>query len=100
MPIDDIFFMAKDSTTEAMVIGDSNTNRIDGRQIGPSILRRAFGGYRISGLFERTANIRTKKLNHVTILMRINECLSADFDIFESFAPYKKLIYTFAYKFI
>ena len=41
-----------------------------------------------------------KKLKLATILMGINECLLAQFDIFESTTPYEKLIYTFVYKFI
>ena len=80
-----------DDTTEAMTIGDSITNSIDGRQIGLSLLRRGgFGGHRISGLLERTAN-RAKKVKQVTSLMGISDCLSADFDI--------KLVYTYDHRF-
>ena len=48
-----LFFQKDIITTEAIVIGDSITSRIDGRQIGPNEIGR-FVGNRISGLLERT----------------------------------------------
>ena len=64
-----------------------------------NVLARGFGGHRISGLLERIANTRARKVKQVTILIGINDCLSTDFDIIEPITAYEKFVYTRAHKF-
>ena len=92
-------FFPKKGTTEARVIGDSVANRNEGMKIGPNLLAIGFGVHKISGLIERTVNTRAKKVRQITILNRMNDCLSVGFDTKESVTAYKKLIYTCAHKF-
>ena len=48
--------LPKEGNVEALVIGDSITNRINGHQIGEAVIARGFGGHTVKLLLERTAN--------------------------------------------
>ena len=91
--------LPKEGNVEALVIGDSITNRINGHQIGEAVIARGFGGHTVKSLLERTANTRPRKVKQVNIFIGVNDCLSDNFDVKEVAGHYEKLIYTVSHKF-
>ena len=83
-----------DGTKEAIVLEYSINNRNDGSQIGPNVLAIGFGGHKVSGLLERTADTRAIKVKQVTVLIGIKDYLLVDFDIKGSITAYEHLIHT------
>ena len=89
----------KEGNIEAIVIGDSITNRINGNQIGEAVIARGFGGHTVKSLLDRTTNTRPRKIKHVSIFIGVNDCMSESFDVKEVAGYYEKLIYTVSHKF-
>ena len=91
--------LPKDVNIDALIIGDSITNRVNGNQVGSRVVARGFGGQTTSMLLDRTSNTKARKVSQVFIFIGINDCLSPDFDVNVSAASYEKLIYTVNHKF-
>ena len=91
--------LPKDVNIDALIIGDSITNRVNGNQVGSRVVARGFGGHTTSMLLDRTSNTKARKVSEVFIFIGINDCLASDFDVNVSAASYEKLIYTVNHKF-
>ena len=84
--------LPKDVNIDALIIGDSITNRVNGNQVGSRVVARGFGGQTTSMLLDRTSNTKARKVSQVFIFIGINDCLSPEFDVNVSAASYEKLI--------
>ena len=91
--------LPKDVNIDALIIGDSITNRVNGNQVGSRVVARGFGGHTTSMLLDRTSNTKARKVSQVFIVIGINDCLAPEFDVNVSAASYEKLIYTVNHKF-
>ena len=92
-------FLPREGPIDALIIGDSITNRLHGDQIGPKVIARGFGGHTTKSLLETTSNTMPRDINQVCILIGANDCMSENFDIKDTTGVYEKLIYTVARKF-
>ena len=91
--------LPREGPIDALIIGDSITNRLHGDQIGPKVIARGFGGHTTKSLLERTSNTKPRDIKQVCILIGANDCMSENFDIKDTTGVYEKLIYTVAHKF-
>ena len=56
--------LPKDVNIDALIIGDSITNRVNGNQVGSRVVARGFGGQTTSMLLDRTSNTKARKVSH------------------------------------
>lgn len=86
-------FLPRNVDGEALVLGDSITNRINSDQVGPGVITRGFGGAKIADIGQRVFGSRRKTFKHVSLCVGINDVLSTEFNLDVAIVEMEKLVH-------